>query len=137
MSQEQEQMTMFPSPETRAPSNARFYHVKLSSNYQTVEFDVDLMNPNAPKIIDSGVSLVNQLGRDVVNADTARKEAAAARRDMDDAQYSKQATEPATRPQIELLVRHLGGKASTYAKWSKKQAWDKINELKTMGVLNR
>lgn len=134
-----EQMTMFPALEKapdKAPSNARVFHVKLSSNFQVVEFDVDVMSPACDRVIQSGVDLVNELGRRVSNVDTERKNRAMMQQEADEAIYKRQLTDPATKAQIDLLVRHLGGKPSNYAKWSKKEAWEKINDMKQRGMFN-
>lgn len=130
-----EQMTMFPAPEKapdKAPANARVFHVKLSSNFQTVEFDVDVMRPDAKNIIDSGVYLVNELGRSVENSDQKNK----AKENRAEARPDPVIDRPSEK-QINLLIRHLGGTSQTYEGWSKQQAWEKIQQLKQVGVLNK
>lgn len=91
-------------------------HIKLSSNYQQIEFDVDDINED----ITSAVKLINELGRTVNNSDSDAPEKKPGKKTVD-------ADEPASERQIDILKKFHVKDAEKY---TRSTAWAKIRELK-------
>lgn len=112
-------------PEPSMPRPHHVFHVKLASNFQTVELDYT----GDGRSLYQAVELVNWLGSHVVNSDKAGAEKKKEqKRDPDQ-------PEMASDRQIEALYRALGGSRSTYAKWTREQAWGTLNSLQQQGLL--
>lgn len=89
--------------------------IKLSSNYQQIEFTIDDINED----ISDAVALINELGRAIGNSDVdSKKTAKTANNDVKE--------DMATAAQIKLLKRL---KFKNPEKLTKKQASAKITEL--------
>lgn len=99
--------------------------IKLSSNFQQVEIDLDEMDPDFDERLNFAIEITNRIGGMVVNSDTKDKQNKAAHAQKKETQRKE---DGCTVRQAEKLAELFGGDAPDYYELTKKEAWKKIQE---------
>lgn len=97
--------------------------IKLSSNYQQIEFTVENLNDAE---ISAAVELINRLGANVNNSDAPGKTAGKTANKAPKQAPAAEPEEPATENQVKYLEK-FGIDATLF---TRRQAWTKIRDLK-------
>ena len=105
----------------------RNYRIQLASNYQVVEFNLELDDEEILELehptVASAISFINALGEAVIN--NARP---ATKATKEKPEVKKQ--EMATEGQVKVLVGKYGYSEKEAKKFTKQEAWKKLKELK-------
>lgn len=104
----------------------RNYRIQLASNYQVVEFNLELDDEEILELehptVASAISFINALGEAVIN------NARPAPKAKEKTEVKKQ--EMATEGQVKVLVGKYGYSEKEAKKFTKQEAWKKLKELK-------